>query len=627
VQAGILLGMPSTRSLRLAFAPPCLACFVLGCGSSGSHAGGEAGVETDAPGGAAGDAAASGGRASGGRASGTGGRATGGSPADARGGAPDDSDTGGRSSSGGSAPTGGSTPVEMGGVTEPGDPGSSDVTFTIRADQDVHAISRLIYGMNGGCTDPKARATVCRLGGNRWTAYNWENNASNAGSDWCYQNDSLLGETDEPAAAVLDAIDDSRASGRATVVTVPIVDYVSADKDGGSGPPECSGDVRSSGSDYLSTRFFENRAEKGGDLSDPPDARDDTVSQDEFAAFLRERADGAEVLFSLDNEPDLWSSTHEEVHPDPVTYEELVERSVRYAAALRAAWPEPKITGPVSYGYNGFVNLQDAPDADAHGEFLDYYLGQMARAEQDAGMRLLDYLDLHWYSEAQGGGQRVTDGGTSASTVAARVQAPRSFWDDSYTEDSWIAEWMTSGPVRLIPWLKEKIDANYPGTQIAFTEWSFGAGGDISGAIAAADTLGIYGRDGVGLATYWPLSDDESYTLGAFQMYTNFDDAGAAFGDTSIHAESSSVERASVYASVDAADTDRVVIVAINRTTSDLTAGITLAHPASFESLEVYALTGRSASPVAGDPVDANATNAFSYVMPAMSVSVLVPKR
>jgi hypothetical protein len=641
--------MPSSSARALAFLLSCSVLVALGCGPGESSSEGQAGAETNGPGGEGGDASGSGGRATGGARGAEGGAdsdgASGSFAEDGGGGAPDAFDTGGRATggratggrtgsggsstthpSGGSAPTGGSTDVEMGGAIEPGDPGSSDVTFTIRADQDVHAISRLIYGMNGGCTDRNARATVCRLGGNRWTAYNWENNASNAGSDWCYQNDSLLGETDEPGAAVLDAVDQSRASGQATLVTVPIVDYVSADKEGGSGPPGCSGDVRNSGNDYLSTRFFENQAEKGSAFADPPDAGDHVVSQDEFAVFLREHAGDAEILFSLDNEPDLWSMTHEEVHPDQVTYEELVDRSVRYASALRAAWPEPKITGPVSYGYNGFVNLQDAPDADAHGEFLDYYLAQMARAEQNAGVRLLDYLDLHWYSEAQGGGQRVTEGGTSSGTVAARVQAPRSFWDESYTEDSWIAQGMTSGPIRLIPWLKEKIDANYPGTQIAFTEWSFGAGGDISGAIASADTLGIYGRDGIGLANYWPLSGDESFTMAAFQMYTNFDGAGASFGDTSIYAESTDVEKASVYASVDSADTDRVVIVAINRSTSELIAGITLAHPTTFESLDVYTLTGRSASPVAGDSVDATATNAFSYLMPAMSVSVLVPK-
>ena len=51
--------------------------------------------------------------------------------------------------------------------------------------QDVHAISRFIYGMNGwnGSGRP-ANLTLSRSGGNRMTAYNWETNASNAGSDY-----------------------------------------------------------------------------------------------------------------------------------------------------------------------------------------------------------------------------------------------------------------------------------------------------------------------------------------------------------------------------------------------------------------------------------------------------------
>ena len=44
------------------------------------------------------------------------------------------------------------------------------------------------------------------------------------------------------------------------------------------------------------------------------------------------------------------------------------------------------------------------------------------------------------------------------------MQAPRSLWDPTFQEDSWIANDVLQGPVRLIPWLKERIDANYPGT-------------------------------------------------------------------------------------------------------------------------------------------------------------------
>ena len=42
-------------------------------------------------------------------------------------------------------------------------------------------------------------------------------------------------------------------------------------------------------------------------------------------------------MYILDNEPMLWNSTHRDVHPEPVTYDELLDRTVRYASAIRAA--------------------------------------------------------------------------------------------------------------------------------------------------------------------------------------------------------------------------------------------------------------------------------------------------
>ena len=92
-----------------------------------------------------------------------------------------------------------------------------------------------------------------RMGGNRWTAYNWENNASNAGSDWCFQNDGCCRRRTRRARRCSRPIDQATSAGAAAmVVTVPIVDYVAADKNGGC-------DVRNSGANYLQTRFKQNR--------------------------------------------------------------------------------------------------------------------------------------------------------------------------------------------------------------------------------------------------------------------------------------------------------------------------------------------------------------------------------
>ena len=50
-------------------------------------------------------------------------------------------------------------------------------------------------------------------------------------------------------------------------------------------------------------------------------------------------------MLSLDNEPDLWSSTHAEVHPSAVTYAELANRNIDYATAIKASGRRPRSPG------------------------------------------------------------------------------------------------------------------------------------------------------------------------------------------------------------------------------------------------------------------------------------------
>lgn len=519
----------------------------------------------------------------------------------------------------GSMETAGSAGLDDSGrALTPGDPGSADVQIEIRFDSDVHPISPLIYGTAQPEAGTPTPYTLLRSGGNRMTAYNWETNASNAGSDYMFQNDDNLSKSSTPGAALESTLSRAKALGGTALLTIPIVDYVAGDENGG-------GDVRNSGSDYLQTRFKQNRATKGSELSTTPDASDAYVNEDEFVNWVKNvgAADGPPVIFALDNEPDLWSQTHAEIHPEPVTYDELCNRNATYATMVKRVWPEAKVTGFVSYGFSGFVSLQNAPDADDKGDFIEYYLDQMKAAEASAGQRVVDYLDLHWYPEATGAGKRIIGTDTSAESVTARVQAPRSLWDATYEETSWIVDDALKEPLHLISRVKDKIAAHYPGTGLALTEWNYGGGQDISGAVAVADVLGILGSYGVDIASYWALGN-ERFANAAFRAYRNFDGANAAFGDTSIHAASSDVPTATVYASIDSGNPGRVVTVLINKAASEKTAGITIAHSSSFASLSVYTLTSASANVVAGSAVPAVAQNAFRYTMPALSVSVLV---
>lgn len=105
------------------------------------------------------------------------------------------------------------------------------------------------------------------------TAYNWENNASNAGNDYQYQNDGYLSASNTPGEAVRGLVETAHGSGAAALLTVPIVDYVAADKNGG-------GDIRNS-ANYQTTRLKANKAAKGSAFSTTPDSTDANVYQDE----------------------------------------------------------------------------------------------------------------------------------------------------------------------------------------------------------------------------------------------------------------------------------------------------------------------------------------------------------
>ena len=505
---------------------------------------------------------------------------------------------------------------------------AGDVVFSIDTTAERRTISPLIYGYNTADSAfiDAHRLALTRSGGNRWTAFNWENNASNGGSDWYHQNDAYLcpdtPECDQAGEAVCRRVQSAFDAGASTLVTVPIQGYVAADKRG-------DGDVNQT-PDYLNVRFHDNMARKGSAFSLTPDTSDGYVYQDEFVNWLEATFPGAhtpgepQIFYCLDNEPALWSSTHERIHAAATTYGEMADRSVTFARAIKAVAADAIVFGPVSYGWAGWDDLQGAPDA-AGRNFLNFYLDTFQAVETATGDRLLDVVDLHWYPEAQGGGIRITGSETTPAVVEARLQAPRSLWDPSYTEDSWIAEWMTMGPIRLIPLIFEQIAAHYPDTELAITEYYYGAGHHISGGIAQADVLGIFGREGLFAASLWPLAENRDFINAAFDMYRNYDAHGGHFGDISIKASTSDIEHSSVYASLDRDRPHRLVIIAINKSAGPLAADIQIAGPQRFYRVRVYRLTSAAPSPrQAADIITIYPQNTFTYSMPAYSVSTIV---
>ncbi len=511
---------------------------------------------------------------------------------------------------------------------------ATPLRLDVYMDAGVRAISPLIYGIHAATHASAMKAKLVGLGyGSSFPTYNWEINATNGGRPTvpAYANVASGGDTG-PASAVKQAIEVAAANHGSAVISVPIGDWVAADKDGT--------DVRGADGGFQAARFKHNRARKGAPLALVPDRTDDSVYQDEFTNWVKQTAasdagTGVPILFELDNQPELWWEDHNELYSRAqVTYDNVVTRGIQFASSIKSVWPEARVGGPVSYGWLGFMNLQNSPDEATKGNFLEYYLDRMKLAQADAGARLLDYVDLHWWPQVTVGGIELWRPDASPAMVAARLQAPRSLWDGTYREHSYIDDFLLGGTaIRLIPRLRTSIDAHYAGMPLAITAWYFGGGGDISGALATADVLGIFGSQGVDASAIALSDGDDSYTLAAFRSYLDYDGAGAHFGDTSVRAEANDIEGASFYASYDSTalgdggQPTGLKMVALNKRDVLRTAVIRIQDAArSYTSCEVYRLVSDLISAKLvhlPSPLTPAVTNTFVYALAPMSVSVI----
>jgi hypothetical protein len=370
---------------------------------------------------------------------------------------------------------GGSSSNAGSSQTPPPPPPPPDVTITVNPNQ-ATPISPWIYGINfyTGLTGAPPRINLDRAGGNRWTAYNWETNASNAGSDYLYQNDNYLSSSTTPAEAIRSIVAADQGLGMASVMTVQMQGLVAGDEAGPvsvANPPDM-------------TRFKTVVDKKSTVSSAPftitPPTTDAYVFMDEFLWAMDQKFTGLGIFgkspaiptfVSLDNEPELWNSTHLEVQGStPVSSDNYITKTITLTEALKDQFPNVQIFGPVHYGFEGIYNWQGELSATPDGVnwFPDKYLPAIQAASNTYGRPLIDVYDFHWYSEATDGTTRVismTSASLTDTQVQAVVQSPRSLWDPTFTENSWITADVLNEPIQILPRLQSKINAEFPGTK------------------------------------------------------------------------------------------------------------------------------------------------------------------
>lgn len=445
-----------------------------------------------------------------------------------------------------------------------------DAKVTVDPQNRVNKISPYIYGINDKGNISGISPTVIKQTGAALSGYNWETNYSNAGEKGHNSNDiSLVDNFPSSKWSSPGLYTDSLVS-RALIndipvklVTLQMMGYVANDSMG----------IVSSDKLSKNTRWSKVSFNKNGTYLNKPDIDDNMVYIDEYVSFLVNRYGSADEGgingYFLDTEPDLWADNFAVLGLERITPDELVTRSAELSEAVKAIDSSALVFGPSLSGLQGCINLNDSDSwneqaGSEYSWFIDYYLSQMRVQGEMRGYRLLDVLDIHYYTEA------MTPVGIPVLTSnddfsnAYRMQAVKTLWDSDYTENS-VTVLMNKQFTPVIPTLQASIRINYPGTKLSFSEYDFGGGDNISGAITQTDVLGNFASSDVYLACLSPVSDNYKFQKAAMRLYTNYDGEGSSFGDTVVYSDNDNDSMSSVFSAVSEDDPDELRIILTNK--------------------------------------------------------------
>ena len=519
---------------------------------------------------------------------------------------------------------------------------NAPVTVQVDANANRHPISPFIYGFGFATTQDLAvtNFTMNRSGGNGTSTYNWQINAANHASDWYFE--SILDTPATPGADGDNFITQTRAGNAAAqpMLTIPMVNYLAAL--GPNGAMKWSFSIAKYGAQTGSDPW---QPDAGNGISaatgkaitgnNPADANtpNSVAIQQAWVQHLIQKwglsANGGLKYYIMDNEPSLWSSTHRDIHPAGETYQELYNDYVSYAGAVRALDPNALIVGPEEWGWwaqylSGYDQQNgisaSGSDYNTHNKMYYYpwLLSQLHAYQQSSGKQLLNVLSVHYYPQELGNSDD-----DSASGQAIRNQSTRVLWDPNYVDPSWFNQvGINSGIVNLIPTLKSWVNQYYPGLQTAITEYNWGDESHLNGATTQADVLGIFGREGLDIATRWTVPANPSPTYLAAQIYRNYDGHLSTFGDTSVSASVPNPDLLSSFASVRSSDGALTVMV-INKQQGATPVTVNLGNFTSQGTAQAYQISSATQTTIT-QLAGLSVGSSVSLTAPSQSITLLV---
>lgn len=527
----------------------------------------------------------------------------------------------------------------------------AQINFTVYANGVSKYISPYIYGVNSngsvaatiippGLTsdsvcrlnETEANISARRLGGDRMTPYNWENNISTQGSygtasdnenddylPYLFGVNSCTG-TNHNSPCIPNLInkrflEGSLMTNAYSLLTLPMIGYV-ANNITAPNPAATAPSVN-----FNQIVFNKPGAPATWLLS--PSLVDGKVYVDEELNELINYCDNIKHIahpngYCLDNEVTIWESTHPHIHPAIPTCNELITKSVTLANVIKNQDPKADVFGASHINFaaywdgnaynraNGW-NLYHNVAPDYYQTYNEAYLGEMKKASAFAGKRLLDFVDVHWYPYIVSNNvpNGIDNADVSAYTRIMRMQAPRSFDDSLFIENSWLAASPSGGilgnaPVVYLKRLQSEIDKRYSGTKLSISEYRFGAEDDISGGIAVVDALGRFAKHGVAHA--YIFNEVTGYVASALKLYRNYDGNNSTFGDYFLNTSSDEIPTTAsivndgmnnykfteMYAAANSKDPNELHLIVVNKNITPYTSNITINSSINYSKYSVY---------------------------------------
>jgi len=442
---------------------------------------------------------------------------------------------------------------------------SQPVTITVNATQDKHAVSPYIYGRNQTFDQPDqfykdAGLQLVRMnGGNNATKYNWRKKISSH-PDW--YNNVYAEDWDGTSQNI-----QSNFPGMRAMWAFQLLGKVASNTNNNFDDW-----------DFNHSQYWKgvNWNLAGGGIPDTSAAATKPLKEGDITLYTQDwPADSSvEILnhwfgvnglglnkdqfiyWNMDNEPDVWNGTHDDVMPVLISASDFMDRFITLAKKARALFPDIKICGPVTTSEWQWYKWgsENITIGGKYYSWLEYFIKRCADEEKASGTRVLDVVDLHNYPYYPSNNaalqlHRMYYDETYDYPGANGVKTINGGWDTSQTKE-YIFK-------RINNWLNQYFGQNH-GITLGISEWSPGHSDPNLSSVIYASHLGLFANNGVEYFTPWNWYSGMWETMHLFSRYAK---------NYSVSSTSSLENVVSAFTTIDQA-ADSMTVIIVNRDTN-----------------------------------------------------------